>query len=107
MAIIQTINEYQFVEAFRQCGRGEQFSREALFALHEYLEGLSEDLGEPIELDVIALCCDFCESDAQEIVSEYSIKVENGEEPHEAALEYLSSETMAIDLGETILYQQF
>ena len=28
-------------------------------ALHEWLTDLAEDIGEPIELDIIALCCEW------------------------------------------------
>ena len=57
----KTINEDQFVQAFKDYGRENQFSREALKALFEYIEGLEEDTGEETELDVIALCCEFTE----------------------------------------------
>ena len=56
-----TINEYQFEQAFKNAGRGNQFSYEALKALFEYLQSYEDDGGEEIELDVIALCCEFTE----------------------------------------------
>jgi hypothetical protein len=59
--IYQPINQSYFVERFREMGRGDQFSYEGKIALFNYLEQLSEDIGEPIELDVIALCCDYSE----------------------------------------------
>jgi Holliday junction resolvase RusA-like endonuclease len=58
--IIDTINKYSFTEAFRQI-RPDNFSYEGQKALYEYLENLSEDIGTPIELDVIAICCDYSE----------------------------------------------
>ena len=58
--MIQTINEYQFADAFHKMGRGEQFSYEGLKALYEYLE--EYETGEQqIELDVISLCCEYAE----------------------------------------------
>ena len=58
--MIQTINEYQFSDAFHKLGRGEQFSYEGLKALYEYLE--EYETGEQqIELDVISLCCEYAE----------------------------------------------
>ena len=42
-------------------GRENNFSWEGLAALFEYLEGIEEGTGEEIELDVIALCCDYTE----------------------------------------------
>ena len=57
--MIQTINEYQFADAFHKAGRGNQFSYEGLKALYDDLELYAESSGDPIELDVIALCCDY------------------------------------------------
>ena len=68
-----TINEYQFAQAFKAYGRENQFSREALKALFDYIEGLEEGLNEEIELDVIALCCEFTEyEDLAEFQNAYS-----------------------------------
>ena len=67
----QTINEYQFKDAFQKC-RPENFSYEGLTALYEYLEDYEEDTGQEIELDVIGLCCDFTEYDSlEEFQKEY------------------------------------
>ena len=55
-----TINEYEFKEAFRTI-RPDNFTYAGLSALFEYLEELESDIGEEMELDVIALCCDYTE----------------------------------------------
>ena len=60
----QSINEYQFRDAFHKMERGEQFSYAGLTALYDYLEQLEDDIGEEIELDVIALCCEYAEYDS-------------------------------------------
>jgi len=57
----QSINVSQFRNAFRDHGRADQFSYEALGAIYDYLEMLEEDCGTDTELDVIAICCDFTE----------------------------------------------
>ena len=59
----QSINEYDFLKAFKEC-RPNNFSRAGLFALYDYLEQLEDDIGEEIELDVIALCCEYAEYDS-------------------------------------------
>ena len=59
----RTINKWEFRDAFRDMGRKDQFSYNGLGALFERLEGYEEDTGEEIELDVIALCCDYSEYD--------------------------------------------
>jgi hypothetical protein len=58
----QNINFHAFQDAFRHCDRHEQFTYTAQRALFDYLEELENDLGEEIELDVIALCCEYAES---------------------------------------------
>jgi hypothetical protein len=60
----QSINEHKFRDAFHKMGRGEQFSYDGLTALYDYLEQYEDDTGQEIELDVIALCCDFTEYDS-------------------------------------------
>lgn len=57
----QTIDFYQFRDAFIQSSRANQFSLEALDALYDYITDYEESCGEQIELDVIALCCEFQE----------------------------------------------
>ena len=63
MIMKQTINEFDFVQAFKEL-RPNNFSRAGLFALYDYLEQLEDDIGEEIELDVIALCCEYAEYDS-------------------------------------------
>lgn len=73
MAIVKTIDFSDFREAFRAYDRTENFSRQGLEVLFEYLEELSDGIGEPVELDVIGLCCDYSEDTPEEIAESYSI----------------------------------
>lgn len=58
--IVNTISTAnQFIEQFKDCGRGNQFSYDGFVALFDYLDMLSDD--QPIELDVIGICCEFSE----------------------------------------------
>lgn len=72
------VNFHRFQDAFTNYGRGNQFSYEALQQLFNYLEQLEEDTGEEIELDVIALCCEYTEIDEDD--KEYSEYV--GDDAH-------------------------
>ncbi len=63
--MIQTISEWDFARAFEQV-RPDNFSRAGLSALYDYLEQYEEDTDEQIELDVIALCCDYAEYESLE-----------------------------------------
>ena len=57
----QTIDVYGFRRAFERTDRKDQFSYEGLEALFNWLEQYEDDTGEEMELDIIALCCDFTE----------------------------------------------
>ena len=59
----QSINMYDFERAFKNFER-DNFSYDGLKALFEYLEEYEEGTGEEVELDVIALCCDYMEYDS-------------------------------------------
>ena len=73
----QTVNFYQFATQL-QAIRPNSFSREGLIALWEYLEQSEEDMGEEMEFDVIALCCDFIEYDSlADYKQDYSDDVED------------------------------
>jgi len=69
----QTVNVYQFVQAFRDMERN-NFSHEGLHVLYEYLE--DDDFNE-YELDVIGLCCEYCEATPIEIADMYRIELPN------------------------------
>ena len=57
----KTITSSSFHDAFHSMDRQNQFSYEAREALFAYLEEYEESTGQQIELDVIALCCDYSE----------------------------------------------
>ena len=89
-----TVSLYDFREAFRACGRAEQFSHEGLEVLFDYLEQYEDDTGEELELDVVALCCDFYEDTVESIAANYSIDLtecEDEDEKAEAVREYLEA----------------
>ena len=54
----QTINFSQFRDEFKAI-RPTNFDGEGLKLLFAYLEEYEESTGEEVELDVIALCCDY------------------------------------------------
>ena len=65
MAIITEVNEWDFRRFFKE-SRPENFSLEGLYTLYNYLNDLSEDIGKDIELDIIAICCDYTEYESLE-----------------------------------------
>ncbi len=59
--IYQQINESDFIDAMTQTYDNTNFTYEGKQALYEYLTQLAEDTGMPVELDTIALCCEYTE----------------------------------------------
>lgn len=104
-----TVNSHDFIRAFEladRAGVGNNFSYEAIGLLFDYFEDYEESTGEEIELDVIAICCEFYEESAAYIASSYSIDLtdEEGEplpddEVIDVVREYLNYNTILI--GET------
>lgn len=97
MAIVQTVNIYEFREAFRRMDRQDQFSYEGLEVLFDYLEEYSDCTGENVELDIVALCCEYYESSIDEIIDNYRLDVSdadgNEEEIKAIVEEYLQDNT--------------
>lgn len=58
------------MDQFIKFGRGNQFSHTALEHLIEYYASIGMD---DIELDVIALCCDFTEDDLDSVLKSYGL----------------------------------
>lgn len=54
--------------AFRAAGRENQFTSAGFDALFEFLDGSGED----IEVDPVALSCEFFEVDAEQLVKDYA-----------------------------------
>jgi len=83
MAIVQTLSKYSFVEAFKQSSRKDQFSYEALEAIFDYLEDYSDNTGEPVELDIVAICCEWAEMTWKEIAVSYGVDLSSCEDDDE------------------------
>ena len=95
--MIQEINEYDFTTAFHKMDRGNNFTHEGLKALYEYLEQLGDDIGEQIELDVIALCCEYSEyENLDEFQKDYSREFQSIEELQQATIVIMIDDTSFI-----------
>ena len=95
----QTITQSDFHDAFIRMDRKENFSWEARELLFEYFEEVDEDM----ELDVIAICCEYYENDVDTIIQEYSLEddVEDMDEDEKTDFvrDYLNDNTSVV--GET------
>ena len=103
----QTVTEYQFIESFRLCGRETQFSVAARRALFDHFEIIEQYQEEEIELDPIAICCDFAEyPSALEAAKVYGFK-DGIDSKDETPLEWLQNRTQVIEFDGGIVIQQF
>jgi len=108
--MIQTINLYDFRDAFKRYGRGEQFSYEGLELIFDYIEEYEQSTGEQVEFDVVALCCEWCEQTPEDIAMAYNLKICVSEENTlQTVLEYLHDETQVAGVTDagTVVYVQF
>lgn len=71
--IVKTFNENDFISEFRLCDRKDNFSYKGLCILFESLEQTAQDCGINIEIDVIALCCEYNEDSIADIINNYDI----------------------------------
>lgn len=98
----QSIGYIQFHQAFSQFKRLDNFP-EGLRELFDYLEELENDTGIEMELDVVALCCDYTEDKLKTVLKEYNLD----------SLDELRDHTTVIMVDDeeeenpTIIYQAF
>ena len=65
------VTESNFIQAFHNVGRGNQFTPSALSALFGYYDDLDSECGTDTELDPIAICCDWSEYTAEEMADQF------------------------------------
>ena len=109
--IYTQVTKHSFIDAFKRSSRKDQFSYDALGIIYEYLEELSDSVSENIELDIVAICCEYAESSLSELASDYDIDLEGleGEDRIEAIVSYMEQNTYVLGMvdDETMVYQQF
>uniref|UniRef100_A0A6M3LBD9 Uncharacterized protein n=1 Tax=viral metagenome TaxID=1070528 RepID=A0A6M3LBD9_9ZZZZ len=107
----QTVNFYDFERAFVTANRADSFSYHGKRALFDYLEELGDSGGADIELDVVAICCDFSEyKSALEAVADYDftpLQYCDDEETEENALKWLQDQTTALSFDGGVIIQAF
>ena len=60
-------------DQFDAHNRGDQFSREGIRQLFTYLDEMAENDDRNIELDVIALCCEYTECTTDDAIQDYGV----------------------------------
>ena len=107
----QTVDFQTFRDTFRAYDRADQFSREGLEMLFDYLEQYEDETGQEIELDVVALCCDYSEDTPESIAQDYRIDLDgvDDDDTDQAVMDYLCDNTTVV--GQTssgsIVYVNF
>lgn len=90
----KTVDQSEFVKEFDEYNRSENFSVEGREALFDYLEQLEEDMDSEIELDIIALCCEYSEYESlEEFNNDYGKECETIDE--------ISDYTQVINIDDT------
>ena len=111
----QTINQSDFVSAFKQSERNNQFSYAALCAIFDHITE-TEEGGEEIEFGLVSICCDWCEyASALEAAQSYGFdckndlyQAEENEENNAEALKWLQERSQTIELkGGAVVIQNF
>lgn len=90
----KTILKYDFIRAFQDSNREANFSHEALELLFDYLEEYEESTGEEVELDVIAICCEYEENEFEYIAQQYDELEDDASE--DEVIEFLEDNTQYI-----------
>ena len=109
----QSVSFSDFVDAFHAFDRYDSFGYHGLRVIFDYLEQYEEGTGQEIELDVVAICCDYNMEDWSDIAKNYNIDLseadpEDEDEQKEIVLEYLNDNTMVLgECPEGIVYQVF
>jgi hypothetical protein len=91
--------------------RGTQFSYEALNLLFDHFEEIETE-DKPIELDVIAICCDYSEDTYDNIARNYSIEDLEDlsiEDKKQAIEDFLNDRTLLLGQSDNdnLVYLQF
>ena len=99
--LVKKVYFNDFLEEFKKYGREDQFSYEGKKALYNYLNELGEDIGEPIELDIIAISCDFTEyASLEEFNDDYQLDIDD--------IDDINDYTAVIPInGEAFIIQDF
>ena len=107
MAIKTELTRSQFMDDLRS-DEFANWTYSGASALYDYLQELSDDMGEDIEFDRVALRCEFNETTIDELAEQYSNLKEEDETPLEFAERMEQERTTIIWIDQTnIIYGAF
>ena len=117
--MIQEISKSDFVSEFAKMNRENQFSYNGKCALYDYLIDLEDNTGQKIELDIIALCCEYVEfENLKDYLKDYNTDIDKNdfdfdgdfeaEEYEEEVLKEIQEKTTFIKIDdESFIIQQY
>jgi uncharacterized alpha/beta hydrolase family protein len=88
------VTEYSFRDTFLTSAYSENFSYGGLTALYDYFSELEDELGEPIEFDLVAIAGEYSELTIDELRDNYSIDKDKDIN----VIEYLQERTQVIEI---------
>lgn len=101
------VTQYTFIDSFRAHGRENQFSYPALCALFEYFEAFEDDTGEELELDPIAICCEWQEFETA-LSGAKAFGFQDGvDSKDETPIEWLENRTQALEFKDGVVVRVF
>ena len=106
------VTETMFHDQFFRVDRVNNFSYEARSLLFDYLTE-AEDNGENgeagLEMDIIAICCDFVEMSIDEFLRSYDIAINDEEDTRKAIENYINNNSILIgwSSSDSIVFAQF
>ena len=117
----KTVYADDFVRAFDDYNRGDNFSKAGRYALFNWFDQMESEGEQEFELDVIAICCDFSEYESafeagiqygtfQDILEDKekaSDEPLSDDEKEALALEYLEENTVVIPFDGGVIIQNF
>ena len=100
----ETVNLSSFANTFAKV-RPDNFSLEALELIYEFLTTYEDDTNREVELDVIAICCDFSEMTQREIADAYP----NTQPFENSIIDFLTEKTLFLGVtsNNTYVFQNF
>ena len=112
--IKKTFNENDFINEFKIYNRLNNFSYKGLRVMFDALNELAQDCEMVIEMDVIALCCEYSEDTIEDVIDNYDIDLsdESYDNKTELVIDYLQDHTMVLghyDINgvDYVLFQAF
>ena len=92
MALIQTVDSSDLYHLACRMNRGDCYGYDGWKAIGDYLEELSNDMGENVEIDIISICCEYSMAEStEEFFMEYD-HLHGVDLPEEEAWEELTEE---------------